>query len=166
MTTPRRILLLCSLLTGCFSSPNEDGDQVNQGAKPSSDARYQHQALGSCDASLCTVQLQYHPETPLARAAELFFRHSANLRFERAVSGDALASVDKQLVAQTRQPGEVRLVAFSPTNTLEIPAGMFATLTFARTDAERATVEIVRDRPMFAPAVANELLAVSPPLEL
>lgn len=156
---------LCALLAvvGCAC-----GSEREPAPTPPPPQQPQDVALAahvSCEGSACTAEFTYQPAAPAARVAELRLAYSDNLRFVAASPGAALEAADKDLVAQAREPGVVRLVAFSASSTANIGPGVLATLRFERSGEERARLEILTDRPLFAPALANRGLTVSDPVE-
>lgn len=92
------------------------------------------------------------------RVAEHLVHLSPNLRFVGADPGAALDAADKELIAQVRGEGEVRLVMLSSTNMNTIETGELYRLKVEKLGTEPALVELVNesDQPLFAPADAAE----------
>ncbi len=109
------------------------------------------------DGKRVTVDLVYRPtevdEAP--RTAEIWLQLSDALAFTSAVPGDALVAADKELVAQAREGGQVRLVIYSTSNVSRVAAGVLATLQLEMVGDGPATVDIRARLPGGAPAPAH-----------
>ena len=99
------------------------------------------------------------------RIAEFWLSKSDNLDIKGATTGIATEGSQKQLIIQQPKSNLVRLVILATDNTNPIQSGTLATLKFKKTDDKPARVEILTDKPIFAPAEANEGLVVGDPLE-
>ncbi len=80
--------------------------------------------------------------------------------------GEALAAANKDLTVQDKGNGLFRVLAFSSSNTTPIGPGVLATLELERETEGPMRVEILTDRPMFAPQEAQQGLIVGDPIEL
>lgn len=100
------------------------------------------------------------------RVMELTLKHSPSLKYISAIAGEALQQAGKQLIVQTPGSDRVRAVAYSSISLQDIDTGTLLSLRFERKEPGKATVEILTEKPIFAPAAANQGLIVSDPLVL
>ncbi len=98
------------------------------------------------------------------RVAEILLRLSDNLRFVSAEAQDAVTTAGKELVAQAKDGGVVRLVIFGTTSLSELESGPLARLEFRKTGAGKATLSVLPEMPIFAPVEANQGLLLPEPL--
>lgn len=113
------------------------------------------------------VSLQYIREAgrPGPRLAEIVVSYSENLEYLTSEEGKALVDAGKKLIVQNRESGKLRLVIFASENLLELDSGELARLRFRKHDGVSSRVEILTQKPIFAPEEANDGLLVSDPIE-
>lgn len=154
-----------AVLSGC----NRDDNGVEPGVQ---EADYHHLILTAenqeVSGELLAIDLAYTRKalSPGPRVMEAFLRFSDNLRYSSATQGEAIVAAGKTLVVQKREKGLLRIMAFSATSISELDSGLLATLRFEKTGTGTATLEILTDRPIFAPAETNQGLLVSDPLRI
>jgi hypothetical protein len=100
------------------------------------------------------------------RVAEVFLRHSSNVKYKGVEKGEALRLAEKQLVVQEVEEGLLRVVILSSENTNTIDTGVLLTAAFEKTNNKAGKLEILTDQPLFAPEEANEGLLVGDPIEI
>lgn len=100
------------------------------------------------------------------RVAEVMIDRSANLELVGYQAGDAATLAGKQVVVQEPSPDQLRVLLFSPSSITELGSGVLATLQLRRSGAAGATLDLNTSKPIFAPAPANEGLAIGDPLHL
>ena len=99
-------------------------------------------------------------EAVAPRIAELVITHSPGLAFGSCQKGYVLEQAQKNLIVQKRNPGELRAVAYSSSNLLDISSGILMTCQFERIDAAPQEIGLSTQKPIFAPAEANTGLLV------
>ena len=116
------------------------------------------------------VQLRVRFERPLAgsgpRVAEIVIERSDNLELVSAGAGEAAEAAGKQVVVQEQPDGALRVLMFAPGNVTELGSGAIAQLHLRRTGAAAAKLDLRTDKPLFAPAQANEGLRIGEPLQI
>ena len=117
---------------------------------------------------LWTVDVFYNrsADQEAPRVMELQLALGDGLVFHSALAGEALERADKDLVAQARDEGIVRLVAFASTNVAHIESGVIARLVFRVHNAAQAEVTLLPHMPIFEPGGANQGLLLAEPLTL
>lgn len=98
------------------------------------------------------------------RIADINLAISENLTLKTAKEGKSILEAQKRLIVQQNQPGKIRLVILAADNTHKVESGPLAILNFSKTDNKPAKVEILADKPIFAPEQANRGLTVGDPL--
>jgi len=154
-----------AVLSGCSRADN--------GVEPGAQEADRHQLIlavenqGASGEQLA-IDLQYTRKSsaPGPRVMEAFLRFSDNLRYSSATQGEAIVAAGKTLVVQERSNSLLRIMAFSATSISELDTGLLATLRFEKTGTGTATLEILTDRPIFAPAEIYQGLLVSDPLRI
>ncbi len=99
------------------------------------------------------------------RMAEIFLKYPAGWNCVEGIDGKAVEIGQKQLILQEKEPGLLRVLVLASNNTIKLQTGTIASLRFDRNDGVRGTVEILTDKPIFAPDEANEGLIVGDPVE-
>ena len=116
------------------------------------------------DALSVRLDLNRRADSQGPRVAEILLRHSDNLRFVSTEAQEAVTTAGKELVAQARDDGVVRLVIFGTTSLSELDSGPLARLEFRKTGTGKATLSVLPEMPIFAPAAANQGLLLPEPL--
>lgn len=101
-----------------------------------------------------------------ARVAEIVIDRSTNLELVESAAGDAATAAGKQVIVQEPDSAHLRILVFSSASTTELSTGEVATLHLRRTSNSTATLDLNTDKPIFAPAQANEGLSVGDPLDV
>ncbi len=107
-----------------------------------------------------TISYARPADEPAPRLAEFHFQVGSGLTFVRAEPLDAVVKAGKQLVAQVHPGNVLRLLIFSTANLNTLDSGPLATLVFQRTGTGPTTLDLLDQRPIFAPPEAD--LAVGP----
>jgi hypothetical protein len=108
-----------------------------------------------------TLELAYEPADAVQpRVAELRVQLSSDVTFASATAGDALTDAGKELISQVEPGNIVRLVALSAGSATTIGGGTLATISISRKGSGPSSAELLLDRPLFAPAEANDGLLV------
>ena len=100
------------------------------------------------------------------RVMELFIETTPNLKFKEATTGEAITVAGKQMTVLQHEEGLLRTVVLSSSNINTLKTGRIVTYRFEKKDDAVAQLEILTERPIFAPAEVNEGLLVSDPLEI
>ena len=116
------------------------------------------------DALSVRLDFNRRPDKQGPRVAEILLRHSDNLAFVSAEVQGAVTEAGKELVAQAKDGGVVRLVVFGTTSLSELESGPLARLDLKKTGPGKATLSILPEMPIFAPAPANQGLLLPEPL--
>lgn len=104
------------------------------------------------DEVLRIVHFTAAPGITPPRMAEVIVQHSEDLALVESTALDGAVTGEKQVVAQARSGGKVRLVVFSSSNLNPLGAGDWAALRFRKVSSGPADVAIAYDRTAFAPA--------------
>jgi hypothetical protein len=99
-----------------------------------------------------------------ARVAEIWLAYTPNLRLVDSAAGAAVGN--KAFVVQPRAGGRLRTIVYSATDLSGIGEGTVGSYVFERIGPGEATIQIVPQGQVFAPAGANEGLVVGDPLIL
>ena len=99
------------------------------------------------------------------RMMELWLEVGPGLAWAGATALDAVEAAGKELVVQPSD-GALRVIVFASSNTTTLDSGGLARLAFRPTGAGAATVALVAQLPVFAPASANDGLLLGPPLTI
>lgn len=110
------------------------------------------------------VRFQKKPGRDGPRTVELWLAHDAGLALEGATPGDAALRAQKQVVAQTPEAGEVRVVLFGTASLERLEDGVFATVRFKQIAPGRHSVQLLERRPAFAPADTELGVTLGPAL--
>ena len=161
-------VLLCAALalTGCadasreFEDPREVVDEVAD--RPTLSLALMQESGGKS-----TVQLRFAKPSEAAgpRVLELRLKLEG-LKAAKVSKGAALASAGKELISQTKEPGILRLIAYSSASTAEVGSGVLAELELDHTPGKKGRLTILTDRPLFAPELAQAGLLVGDALDL
>ncbi|PKN56176.1 MAG: hypothetical protein CVU56_17475 [Deltaproteobacteria bacterium HGW-Deltaproteobacteria-14] len=124
-------------------------------------------ALGPRADEVITVDLVYRrrAEQVAPRMMELWIDRGPGLTYLGAESLAATMAADKDLVVQDRGDA-LRIVVYASSNLTELDSGPLARLTFRRVAGADATLTLIPQLPIFAPASANDGLLLGPPLVL
>jgi len=162
----RHLVAFMTLLTACDGGP-PPADPPAAAAAPVEEARttLALSASAESDASV-TVHVAYNrlagQEGP--RVVELHLRHSANLAYDSAEPMSAASAAGKRLVVQDRGDGTLRVLLFGTQTLDRLDSGPLLKLALRRLDDAAATLEVLGDKPVFAPAETNTGLTLPPPL--
>ena len=123
-------------------------------------------AGASFRSSWLSVRLDFNrrPGKQGPRVAEILLGHSDNLAFVSAEAQGAVTAAGKELVAQARDGGVVRLVNVGTASLTELESGPLARLDLRKTGTGPATLKVLPEMPIFAPAEANQGLLLPEPL--
>lgn len=122
--------------------------------------RLELEALAEQGSSTLTLTYSKANDSQGPRVAELRLSLSPDLTFVSAKAGSALTEAGKELISQVEEDGVIRLVALSGSSVSEIGSGVLATVQVTRSGNGLSTAELLLDRPLFAPAQANDGLLV------
>ena len=111
------------------------------------------------------IQYNHRQPTPAPRMMELFVRHSKTLQFLSYDKGESAVVAQKEVVVQRLDEQTLRIVMYSSSNLNTIDSGRIASLRFRITNKSPSIIELVADRPIFAPPAANEGLILSDGLQ-
>ena len=100
------------------------------------------------------------------RMLELWLKTTNVAAVAHSEPGEALTAAHKELTIQDKGNGLFCVLAFSSSNVTPIGPGEIATLELERDADGPMRVEILTDRPMFAPQEAQQGLIVGDPIEL
>jgi hypothetical protein len=103
---------------------------------------------------------------PGPRMIELWLNISNVAELVASSPGTALEDSGKEFVIQDKGNGLFRAIAFSSSNVNSIGSGELAVVALRRASPGTMRVEILTDRPMFAPQEAQQGLIVGDPIEL
>jgi hypothetical protein len=166
---------MAALLSGCTASQGggvpDDGKAVgvvDTTTRPSTTPGLSLRVLpASGTASEVTVEATLNvPADSAPRVMELQLKHSPELEYKGADKGKALEAASKELVVQDKGPELVRALAFAGGNTNSIGSGTLVTFRFAAKGQGPYRLELLTDKPIFAPPQANAGLHVSDPVEV
>lgn len=159
----RPFALACALgvLAACGQSTKPAEHVPRDAAAPVVSSELNLEASGD-DLSLIYVRAA---GAPGPRVAEIIIQHSDNLRFDSAEPGEAATAAGKNVIAQRRGATTLRVTMFAYSNTEELGTGLLARLQMTRADDRPAHAEILLDKPLFAPRLAQRGLKVSDPIE-
>ena len=106
------------------------------------------------------VRLLYRrlPDQPRARAAELYLKLGAGLRYRSSEAGEVLRTGGKELIVQEKSPELLRVIIFARGNLTPFTDGVLLNLSFEETGSGAEQIELLQERPLFAPIEANQSL--------
>lgn len=165
--------LLGTLLAGCdpqdTAETNKPTSKANEIVTSIKDGERSHLWLSAQTAQdgALEVSVNFSLEAGKSgpRVAEIFLRHSGNLKYESFKKGGAVLDAEKQLVVQPTKDG-LRAVIFSSANLENLESGALVQYRFTKTDDSPATLEVMTEKPIFAPEEANHGLLVGDPVEV
>lgn len=102
-------------------------------------------------------------DKPGPRMMELFIRTSAGLTWVSSEVLSATTDAGKQLVVQAPADGTVRVLVFATDNLNRLESGPLARIVFA-SGGENGNLEMLNQRPIFAPAEADWGITLGKPL--
>jgi len=136
------------------------------GVKPAGEGRPKLWLTAQETPSSVTLTVRYEKgETAAPRVADIRIAHSESLVLADSAAGAGALAAGKELTTQEPQPGVVRLVLLSR-DAHELGTGELAQLNFKKNAPGPAKVDILMDRPVFAPAESMQGLAIGDPLDL
>lgn len=159
------LLFLVLALSACGSAGEASSGEVPVDPPEVVEAQGNQLLLRSADGVL-NLELVRGTRGEAPRMAEIFVKLSGPIRFSSALRGEALEKAGKQLAAQPREDGTVRLVVFASDNTERIESGVLAKLVVERTAPGEASATIEVRQPILAPREANEGLMTGDPVAL
>ncbi len=149
-----RTLVSTSVLLTIGCSPGPDAVPVSAESAPVA-VEVPTLSLVASEASV-VITVDVHFARPTAtlgpRMAELVLHAEGPVTYERGDALAALTAAGKQLVAQPRDGGDVRLAMFATTNTATLDSGPLARITFRRAGPGPVTFRLLPRVPMFAPS--------------
>lgn len=160
-------LLALALASGCGSghATSASGPAV-LGAKPAGEGRAKLWLTAVNEKDALTLTVNYEKgATPAPRVADIRIAHSETLGLASSIAGASATMSGKELTTQEPTPGLVRLILLSR-DTKELGTGELAQLKFKKGPGDHAKVDIVMDKPVFAPAEAMQGLVIGDPLEM
>lgn len=162
-------ILIILIGTACNNQPNQEPniDKPHQANRPNASFGIVPELEKSSENAV-EFHLNFYKKDSQAgpRLMEAHVRYAENLEFVHAKAGDSLANAGKTLIAQEKDNNLIRLIAFSPNNVETLDSGRIATLRFKKVGQGDAAIEILTDKPIFAPDAANEGLLVSDPVRV
>lgn len=167
-----RIILwigLCLFWIGsCAMEPSEPTEPIDPIEQSESPVFLALNSLSESAKSQVNVAIDFALQHghPGPRVVDIRIRHSKNLELVSNQKGSALIAAGKEMVVQSLSEEQVRVVAFSSGSLTPLGSGRIAELRFRREDAAKAQIEILTDKPIFAPAEVNQGLLVSDPLQI
>ncbi len=160
------ILLVAAL--GCGSVP--DGDPPKAGQPPlmpsASGNRLFLESAGGARKDEVHIVRTNGATGSEPRMIELWLKTTNVVSIVDSQAGPALDAAGKQLMVQAKGDGLYRVLAFSSSNTNTIGPGVLAALNLERASDGPMRVEILTDRPIFAPQEVQEGLIVGDPITL
>jgi hypothetical protein len=152
--------LLALTIAGCRAGSS------TVGTRPDGDGRSKLWLTASNGGDTVTLTVNYEKgKTAAPRVADIRIAHSEVLALASSVAGTSAVAAGKELTTQAPTPGLVRLVLLSR-DTRELGAGTLAKLTFRRVAAGPVKLDIVMDKPVFAPPESMQGLVMGNPIEL
>lgn len=98
------------------------------------------------------------------RVAEIYLKYSDGLTYLSSIDGPAIDKAGKTLVVQNPEDGRLRLVIYGADNVNTIDGGILASVIFESDTQNTNTLEILTNRPVFAPSRVNDGLLVADPV--
>jgi hypothetical protein len=158
-------LLALALASGCGSGHATSGPAV-LGAKPAGEGRAKLWLTAVNEKDALTLTVNYEKgATPAPRVADIRIAHTEALGLASAIAGASATASGKELTTQEPTPGLVRLILLSR-DTKELGTGELAQLKFKKGSGDHAKLDILMDKPVFAPAEAMQGLVIGDPLEM
>lgn len=156
--------LLC--LAGCADETTAPPAQEGEPAVGLPDGYTLGLVLAQEEGEQLAVDLYYQrPEdNPGPRMMELFVRPSPGLKYLSSEPLAVVTSAGKQLVTQEQEDGTIRLVVFATSNLNRLESGPVARLVLARQGQGSQSLELVDQRPVFAPTEAEQGTTLAEPL--
>jgi hypothetical protein len=163
-----RLVLIASI---AWIAACDAGSSPHTGAPPDAPAPFAPALLlraSDVSADHATIDVVYERPADRAgpRAAEIHLRASPDLHLVASEPLDATRAAGKHLVVQARDDGVLRAIVYSTADLRTLGPGGLVRLRFDRAGAGDAVIELLDRRPVFAPAEADEGLALPPPLRL
>ena len=93
-----------------------------------------------------------------ARAVELYLKLGGGLLYQRAEMGEVLQRGGKELIVQEPEQSLLRVIVFSRGNLDPLGDGPLFRLRLSAVAGGAETIEILSERPLFAPSEANHSL--------
>jgi len=113
-----------------------------------------------------TVSINYEQGAgPAPRIADLRLAYSEGLEVGPVTVGASASTAGKELTVQEPQPNLVRMVLLSR-DTRELKSGELLQLAIKKRGAAAAKLDLLMDKPMFAPAEAMQGLLIGDPIQL
>ncbi len=166
------VLALTPVLPGCAGTSAGEPSEAPAGALPDEGSPADRPKLWLAmagqtdDVSKVDVHFVQGTEVEGPRVLELRVALSGPVELLSAERGTALEHAEKEFIVQQREPGVVRLVAYAASNTHEVDSGLLARLKLRRTGPGAIRADLLTDRPVFAPAAAQQGLWIGDPLSL
>jgi len=163
----RRYVLATLLLAACAGKehsppaplPPREANEVGV-------SRVWLQADDDEDALSVTVHYARGADSAGARVAEIVIDRSPELDLLSFETGAAADHAGKDVVVQEANDKQLRVLLFSPSSVTELEAGVLATIRLRHPAGARGELDLNTDKPLFAPAPANEGLAIGEPVQL
>jgi hypothetical protein len=164
-------LVIATLLFGafgCSASPSSPpaNERPATGAKPAGTGRAKLWLSAVQGQDVVTLDVNYEKgETAAPRVADIRIAHSEALTLKGATAGEGATSVGKELTTQEPVPNVIRLILLSK-DTRELKSGVLAQIKLAKTGSGESKLDILMDKPVFAPAEAMQGLVIGEPLKM
>jgi hypothetical protein len=163
MNTSQLLLGLACLVLGACLQTSDDASMPNLSSSTyDGHSRLMLEAVSEDAIRISLNGLEAHGP----RVVELWLRVTNATALRQSNPGAALVRAGKDLIVQHKRDDSFRVVMMSGENTNKIGAGELATLEFERAGEGPMRIEILTDRPMFAPQEAQQGLTVGDPIEL
>src|SRR4029079_17938042 len=101
-----------------------------------------------------------------ARMLEAFIEASQPVTLAGHEIGGAASAARKQVIVQQKDDRHLRVIVFASDNVNELGDGVLTTLQLDPEDDAPLTLDILTERPLFAPAGANDGLVLGDPVTM
>lgn len=161
------VLCAAALANGCSGGGAETGGGANvQESKPALAERSKLWLSSSSKGEDVTVTVNFElGPAPAPRVAEVRLAHDEQLTLVDAVPGEGAKAAGKELTVQQPEPNLVRLILLSRDGG-SLKSGSLAVLHLRKHGGQPAKIDILTDKPPFAPAEAMQGLSIGDPLQL
>jgi hypothetical protein len=159
-------LLMGLALGACSGGGGAQSAENVVGQKPAGEGRAKLWLSGEPKGEEIRLKVNFEKGTaPAPRVAEIRVTHPAELTLLSSAIGDSAKSAGKELTVQELGNSVVRLILLSRDGS-SLDSGVLAELKLKKHGAGKVKVDILMDKPVFAPAESMQGLSIGDPLEL
>lgn len=160
------LLVMVLALGACSGGGAAQSTDNVVGQKPAGEGRAKLWLSGERKGEEIRLKVNFEKgAAPGPRVAEIRVAHGAELTLLRSASGDSAKSAGKELTVQEVGGSVVRLILLSRDGS-SLDSGVLAELALKKQGNGKAKVDILMDKPVFAPAESMQGLSIGDPLEL